>query len=406
MYKMNLIRDTCLNCTNQPVYGYPNGIALYCVEHKKENHIDVVKERHKKQVERIKLLSIRQCDRLYSCQNKSRFDEMECSECGRKHSLCADLNCKTCSNNSLVPTFEPGRTILWASPRHIIRTSKRPIRVRCDICKREEELSVNEINKKCNTCRKLNTVTNNVLFSDNILFSTHERYKHVSWQENLEYAARATVSSKNGIWFTCEVGHEFCSSPHSIVSNKKWCPTCADNKSSEYKICKFLTDNGFHCERQKYFKECKIKFCLLFDIFIPELNIIVECDGPHHFKQTSNWVSSRHIQVSDAYKTLFIADQNISIIRIVQSDMKKIDWKSELLEMISSIRQSNLVPSVGYIGNNIEIYRQYDYLLDNYSIEQLKTMLKISRNDDIWCDFNLSWEIIHSTAKELEEINT
>ena len=96
---------------------------------------------------------------------------------------------------------------------------------------------------------------------------------------------------------------------------------------------------------------------LPFDFFIPEFNIIIECDGRQHFENISNWKDYQETQKTDFYKMLCALDNNCSIIRIFQEDVfyDKLDWKNILIENIKKYDK----PKIIYISKDIEFYDKY-----------------------------------------------
>ncbi len=84
-----------------------------------------------------------------------------------------------------------------------------------------------------------------------------------------------------------------------------------------------------------------------FDFFIPQLNIILELDGPQHFQQISNWQCPKITTNVDCYKMKWCLEQNISVIRILQEYILHdiIDWQSILQQYLHIYEQ----PCIYYI---------------------------------------------------------
>jgi len=61
------------------------------------------------------------------------------------------------------------------------------------------------------------------------------------------------------------------------------CPTCKSSKG-ELRIQSILESLSIKYEREKRFESCKNKVPLPFDFFLPDLNILIEYDGEHHFR--------------------------------------------------------------------------------------------------------------------------
>ena len=65
--------------------------------------------------------------------------------------------------------------------------------------------------------------------------------------------------------------------------NGSGCPKCKSSKG-ELSIQSILESLSIKYEREKKFKSCKNKVPLPFDFFLPDLNILIEYDGEHHFR--------------------------------------------------------------------------------------------------------------------------
>jgi hypothetical protein len=76
---------------------------------------------------------------------------------------------------------------------------------------------------------------------------------------------------------------------------------------------------------------------LKFDFVIKK--IIIELDGPQHFKQIMEWKSPEDQRVSDLRKMQLANANGYAVIRIIQEDVyyNRCEWKPELLEAINSI---------------------------------------------------------------------
>ena len=91
---------------------------------------------------------------------------------------------------------------------------------------------------------------------------------------------------------------------------------------------------------------------LPFDFVIEALKVIIELDGPQHFKQVRNWMNPSKAYLRDRYKE-YVAKQNgYTVIRILQEDAweDRIEWKPLLLD---AIQLSYPTPSAVQLYNNI-----------------------------------------------------
>lgn len=100
---------------------------------------------------------------------------------------------------------------------------------------------------------------------------------------------------------------------------------------------------------------CKKIFYLPFDFCIPEYKIIIELDGPQHFRQISNWSSPEEQFDNDKYKEKCANDNGYLIIRILQEDVLNdiYNWEGELYDSIEKIKN-------GY-NKNIYLCKNKEY---------------------------------------------
>ena len=91
----------------------------------------------------------------------------------------------------------------------------------------------------------------------------------------------------------------------SDVTRGTWCPNCF-NKTEEKlynEIIKYYNIN--RQIRAEWCKNINTNKYLPFDFLIEDLKIIIEQDGPQHFKQVGNWQSPKITQINDLYKTFY-----------------------------------------------------------------------------------------------------
>ncbi len=91
------------------------------------------------------------------------------------------------------------------------------------------------------------------------------------------------------------------------------------------KIENWLTNHAIPFEKQKRFKDCRWKFPLPFDFYIPEINCLIEFDGEQHFspvgfsKKISKDVMESKFkltQLKDQIKTNYAKDKGFKFLRI------------------------------------------------------------------------------------------
>lgn len=146
----------------------------------------------------------------------------------------------------------------------------------------------------------------------------------------------------------------------SDVTRGIWCPNCV-NKTEE-KLYNELT-KYYVIQRQfkpNWCKNLKTNRYLPYDFMLEDLNIIIEQDGPQHFKQIGNWQSPELTKINDIYKIKCANENGCSIIRLLQKDIwhDKYDWLQELLNNIDKIVLDKRVQNI-YMCKNDE-YKDFE----------------------------------------------
>ena len=96
-----------------------------------------------------------------------------------------------------------------------------------------------------------------------------------------------------------------------------------------------------------------------YDFYISSLNLIIELDGPQHFRQIGNWDPYRRTQKIDTTKEIAANESGITVIHIQQEDVAydRYNWDDRLKSLIKSYD----VPKVVFMGS--EVYMRHKYLL-------------------------------------------
>ena len=134
------------------------------------------------------------------------------------------------------------------------------------------------------------------------------------------------VNSNTNLLVTCKIHGDFEVTPNNHITKLSGCPTCNESKGERI-IRRFLTEHNIEFNPQQRFKNCKYKYRLPFDFYIPQLNLIIEYDGIQHFKPVEQWGGEKYlieVQTKDAIKDKYCIDNNINIIRIPYTKMDNI----------------------------------------------------------------------------------
>lgn len=208
--------------------------------------------------------------------------------------------------------------------------------MRCSVCKHVM------INKKCKFCSKKKCKP-----CGNInCFFCHDR-TFASEPSIVEEWSALNLFSPNMIWKTSKqkvlrkckkCSREYLQSANNMLSHG--CILC--NNISEKKVFDFL-------KNEKYDFEYQIKFPwsakFTFDFCIDN-NIIIEIDGPQHFKPIKSWSSGWEIMHNDVAKENLALEHNYFVIRIAQKHLYNEEWKIFLHDNITKIKKKEITPCI------------------------------------------------------------
>jgi very-short-patch-repair endonuclease len=258
------------------------------------------------------------------------------------------------------------------SPLDVFNTSTKKYIFDCNKCKHEFEIQLYSIRNNINCCPYCSSQrlcdNTKCVYCFNKSFASHEKSKDWCSENNIT-PRQVFKGSKKKYKFKCSTcKHTFEKRPNHI-NYDSYCP-CIKNKT-ELLLLDFLKKffdislqgetasqlGPTEIEHQKKFKWCKNINMLPFDFFIKEYKLIIELDGPQHFKQISNWASCEETQKRDIYKMECANEKGISIIRIFQEDVwkNKNDWKTKIKSAINEIINQNNLNKINQCHDTINI---------------------------------------------------
>jgi len=185
-------------------------------------------------------------------------------------------------------------------------------------------------------------------------FASCEKSKYWDYTQNNDIVPiNVFRRSANKYNFICNFCNKVYNASLSNISVGYWC-YCTKNKT-EAKLYENLLP--LYPRLITQFKQdwCKNITYLPFDFCIPEYKIIIELDGPQHFKQVSNWSTPEEQFDNDKYKEKCANDNDYSVIRILQTDVLNdiYDWKKELCKTIEELINGDEITNV-YLCKNGE----------------------------------------------------
>lgn len=150
-----------------------------------------------------------------------------------------------------------------------------------------------------------------------------------------------------------------------LTSNyRPFCKFC-NSTALEKQMMMYLNNHNIEFIQQKMYKDCLSHHNnhFRFDFYLPNDNIIIECDGNQHFepiKFTSKNYNVKEwfkiIQERDIIKTKYCIKNDIKIIRISYKEFKKESFENTMNKLMENIRVNK------YIFSNDELYT---YLIKN-----------------------------------------
>lgn len=141
------------------------------------------------------------------------------------------------------------------------------------------------------------------------------------------------VNAKTKIKCKCSMhGQEFEMIPSHILRGASGCSRC-NLSIGENKIKDILIKNNINFVQQKRFDDCKDKYKLAFDFYLPDHNIVIEYDGEQHFRTVTYGKMSEEqalknletTQKHDAIKNKYCERNNIQLIRIKYTEKENIE---------------------------------------------------------------------------------
>lgn len=270
--------------------------------------------------------------------------------------LCDNENCNVCFNNSFA---SHPKSIYWSNenkltPRQVFKNADRKkFKFNC-ICGHKLDVNLkalNQENKWCKYCAHQELCEDNCEMCFNNSFASVERSKYWS-NENKENPRQVFKSSNKKYKFNCNYCNNLFETPVSDVTRNVWCSLCINK--TERKLYENLKKIYPTIENQFKVDWCKNKKYLPFDFVIEERKIIIELDGPQHFKQISKWLPPEEILIIDLYKISCANKNGFSVIRLLQEDVfyDRYNWLNELIDNIDLISNENKVHNIFMSKNN------------------------------------------------------
>lgn len=158
-----------------------------------------------------------------------------------------------------------------------------------------------------------------------------------SHNHRYDYSNTVYTRLVDKVFIVCPEHGEFRQRAKSHMEGKG-CPLCVTYKGEKC-IAKWLSERGYTFESQKIFEGCvnpKTKSQLRYDFYLPDINLLLECDGTQHrnpkaFCKTSEKaaVRFRKQQCRDLIKERYAKKEGIRLFRIPYSKLSRLPSQLE-----------------------------------------------------------------------------
>jgi very-short-patch-repair endonuclease len=188
---------------------------------------------------------------------------------------------------------------------------------------------IEHIGKGCRKC------AGNILYTKKIFVS--KAHQIHDYKYNYSFVEYKNIKTK--VIIICSEHGKFRQTPHKHLLGNG-CPTCNSSSVGERIIKKFLDENEIDYKREKTFEGCKLKRLLRFDFYIHRFNLIIEYDGPQHFKTNSLFGEEnfKNTQKRDTIKNQYCEQNKIRLERIKHTSPSRI--QKRLQQIFRSLRKT------------------------------------------------------------------
>ena len=147
------------------------------------------------------------------------------------------------------------------------------------------------------------------------------------------------INNSEKLKIQCNKGHIFYMKFNNFKTGNR-CLIC-EQSSGESEINKFLENNNFNFISQYRFKDCKFKYALPFDFYLPNYNCCIEFDGEQHYEIVKHFGGLNGFierKIRDTIKTEYCKNNNIKLIRIPYWEINNIETilTKELIKLKTS----------------------------------------------------------------------
>lgn len=167
---------------------------------------------------------------------------------------------------------------------------------------------------------------------------------------NIEIIPQKFKGTDYPIKIRCECGEIFETNAYHFLEGVYRCRKCrAADSTISLEIKRWLDKNYIVYIQEYAFKDCRYKYPLPFDYYLPKYNACIEVDGIHHYKPVVYTTKEEAMknynltQTRDNIKTGYCKNNNIPLLRIPFWEIEKsTNYIDILTEFISSLQINDL----------------------------------------------------------------
>jgi len=176
-----------------------------------------------------------------------------------------------------------------------------------------------------------------------------ERLINIATSNNGKCLSVEYINSSTKYKWECKNKHTW-RAYYSSIEKGSWCPLCNESKG-ERMISNVLDKYNIQYLRQYTFPDCKYKYILRFDFYLPKYNCLIEFDGAQHFiKSVKKWkkVNYNLIRERDQIKNEYCRHNDIKLLRIPYNMINMIE------SLIQTLNDDNFKAPINYSQRLLE----------------------------------------------------
>ena len=157
--------------------------------------------------------------------------------------------------------------------------------------------------------------------------------------DKYDYSKVEYISTEVKVCIICPIHGEFWQTPHGHITGKTGCPYCT-NSHLENEISVLLSENNIDYIKEKKFEWLKYKSFLYLDFYLPQKNVVIECQGEQHFERFKWEKDDKKLinrQLRDKIKKDLCEKNNLKVLYYSYKKFNNdiITDKEELLKIIN-----------------------------------------------------------------------